>query len=997
MSDTFDPDEYIKERGIPASKPESGPDTFDPDAFLAEAQTRRPAPGFGRSLVNAAARAELSKQEEDAMSRAIESGRRAAAFERGGPVDPLSNQVDEIRGILATAPSLDRDTARELWRTDSNRALREAQSARDAQAAFPASDASRDLATKSGGERLIGNLTSPAVAAETVAGMMPGLAKPMAVGMLTGGAGLLAESAAMGALGYSDERRATVVREIMDEAAKRRIDIDDPAALRSLVADDNFMSKVESDAEKRGAIMGAVMAGTAGIGRVATRAGQWVRGTEPVAALPRRLAGQTAATGAEGGLNAAANTAGEAVGQLATDGTIDNPDALYDQAGSGLMLGMGMRAVHALPELMPGRRVAADARESAAKEAGASEPAGDTVPETSRPAERAEARPEADPGDDILGAADIGARRAEVRRADNEARKRDSLMNAPDDVLFDRFAREMRDRADGVRSAGGEGDAWLSSVEAELRRAADEQQGRGRDFSREDFARRLGAILPDADPDFRDALALRLYGADAATSRDALARGLAEVRMQRTRALVADEPARSARLAREAEESRARDERAAAGAERTARAATEHEAELRRLDEARVTPDGAPDWAKFTDNDLEAMAHGDEATPFLKTIAEAQRLQDADPDLIERPRGTLFNRWREMAGRELEARGRAAESESDAGPSLRDLLLSGKIRLPNDAATYAGELRALRESLTPAERLRIFRSVDDGVAGDRMLERLAERLTVDDGFGFLQSSGADLLDAVKRSADGEHLRPDWSEGRIESSRENGAPLDPTRKFAERWVETPHDDESRRLEDAVRRSEIRGRKAGDPAPRVHVAVYQPSADHHLQAGRLEEALGKAFGKRIRYVSVEVDGHRAADGMIDTAAPNTIWLDPRSSRPFATIIGHELVETMVVQRPDLYAKLRRALGPLVKDWRLVDDHMRETRGYAEARTGSLRKEFIADFVGNSIGKKVFGNVSPRRIGDCSGSLPSWRASSSTPRSPDFVRPDATTSLM
>ncbi|MEN9636276.1 MAG: repair protein RadC, partial [Verrucomicrobiota bacterium] len=70
--------------------------------------------------------------------------------------------------------------------------------------------------------------------------------------------------------------------------------------------------------------------------------------------------------------------------------------------------------------------------------------------------------------------------------------------------------------------------------------------------------------------------------------------------------------------------------------------------------------------------------------------------------------------------------------------------------------------------------------------GDTMLERLAERLTVDEGFSFLQSSGADLLDAVSRSARGEDIRPDWNsevnEPGVEyARRDDGEPQYPVRE------------------------------------------------------------------------------------------------------------------------------------------------------------------------------------------------------------------------
>lgn len=850
MSEAFDPDAYLKERGITPISANASPSAggFDPDAFLAESKSRgnEPEHKTGVHPVDWLQDAGKNFVAEHYETKALNYAKNAEAILNGDLDGMDSEAFSRVVGTEGGKPGENRvKVANEYakrsaearakadeWRVNEGKGI--VQRVRDADGV---------------GAKVAEGVTG---VAEAGVKSLPGLAKIMGAATALGAGGLPRLATAVPAVMMGDDASDSVQAAALRERLAPNGDAEpDADSLAGALAEARIHGSDTRAANAR------TFATTVGMALpLATRAGQAVERTAAraladdagrVAMIPAATA-RAAGAGASG-LTQGTMGAGADIAEQTVNGDKIDLDRTANRFVSDAALGVAMDALHSgegVRDVREARRI----REPVAPKQGTSEANQGT--QTREPAPRSESR-EPVSTDDLLGDGDLKARIRAEAEGEAQQRKRDALVSASDADLFARFGKELRTRADRVRENGGEGDSFLSAAETELKRAADEQQGRGRDFTAGDFSRRLDAVLPDADPDFRDALALRLYGADAASSRDKLAYALGTVTRERARAYGYDTPQRSARV--EAERATAEAERVKAETSKaeTARLTAEHEAEISRLDEARVTPEGEPDFKKFSDDELADFAHGEDATPHLKTIAEAQRLQDAHPDYAEKPRGTLANEWRAKAAKEFDARMQEQEAGAQQGPSLRELLLKGKIQLPAESATYSGELRALKESFTPGEQLRIFRKVNDAAAGDSMLERLAERLTVDEGFGFLQSSGADLLDAVSRSAAGEHLRPDWAGEGVSFSRQSTIDLgdqgvgyelpNSIRNLTPKWGERTLDFRSS-LDKAVYYATAGEPSATRDAVRAHIED-ETGVGHGVIA-----AMGRALRERIR---------------------------------------------------------------------------------------------------------------------------------------------------
>ncbi|MEN9636925.1 MAG: hypothetical protein RL077_5329, partial [Verrucomicrobiota bacterium] len=691
----------------------------------------------------------------------IDSALRAAAKEDGVEVEPgfLAGSVqDVVKGI---------NQVRLAWNTAGSDDAEDIASITKYDAEHPGSlaarDLSRDMAQGRGlfdaiGRNPAGFLSTtyhgalssaPASVVSAGAGIASGLAAGTASAnpLVALGAG----AAAAGASSQLMEKGSRYVEKL--RAAGAPVE-DGPALKQWLAANAPKASELELDAHLEAlptAAFDAAAAAIPGAGLGARAA----RGVESKVAA--KIIEGAVEQSVQGGLGAA----GSVGSNIVAGEDIDTMGALQEGLGEFIspveMFGpaarLGRKAFGATPKASPNQGSPVPNQGSPVANQGSPEA-------TSAPQIREPARAKEPAGpltvDDLLGEADLDSRLNAEMAASDRRQKVSALRALPLADKLARFRDSLDRRGDEARALDREGDSSLSVVEAELRRLAKANEGARRDADMTDISSRMQVVFGEKeDPDFASALALDLYGADAKSSTSALNKALSAVVDARVRAARLDTPLREVRLAAEARALKLQTLEKANEEAASARLTAEHDAEISRLDAARVTPEGRPDWAKFSDDELADFAHGEDASPHLATIAEAQRVQDADPDYAEKPRGTLANAWRADAAAEFDSRMRRRASAADQGPSLRDLLLKGKIQLPAASATYSGELRALRKSFTPGEQLRIFRKVADAADGDTMLERLAERLTVDEGFSFLQSSGADLLDAVSRSARGE--------------------------------------------------------------------------------------------------------------------------------------------------------------------------------------------------------------------------------------------------
>lgn len=635
-------------------------------------------------------------------------------------------------------------------------------------------------------------------AANSVPGSLYSAGAGVAAGAGTGAitanpaAALGASATAAGATSWQMERGGRYLRKLQEAGAPAGADEDGKALERWLADNRELADRLKSEAGAEAAPTALLDAASAAIpaAGLGARAGRAVKGAVATQALEEggihaakaalrgrltRLGAKAAEYGVEQGMQGVLGAAGSAGSDLVAGDEVDTMGALQEGLGEFIspleLLG---------PAGKLGRRLVPGATgKTAASPVKTEKPTGATTSATTEPSP-SPAKPAADlqpETEDLLGRREI----ADKLEAAAEAKGRADKLAALRSDYLGRWSDALQQRADAVREGGGEGDAWLSAVDRELTRIRGEQSGERRGAGMEDIRRLLDRVLPDADTDVRDVMALELHGADAVSSKANLDAALAAVRKERARAYELDEPTRRARTAAEAEELERRAQKAEADKANRARQEREHAEEIARLDAAGLTPAGDLDLSRWNDDDLAALAHDDARAdhPAPKTFrtrlahleTEAQRLQDANPDTVEAPPGAKLETLRAEAAKAFEQRMLERESSQDRGESLRDQLLRGRIHLPTESSIYKGELAALKEHLGKGESLKVFRTVADGEAGDRMLERLVQRLTTDEGHSYLDNSSAELLDALRRSADGEHLYPDWNNEDVRYSRQ----------------------------------------------------------------------------------------------------------------------------------------------------------------------------------------------------------------------------------
>lgn len=570
--------------------------------------------------------------------------------------------------------------------------------------------------------------------------------------------GLAASATAAGATSQYMERAGRYLEKLREAGAP----VEDGKALEAWIAENPERAeglKVNAHVEALPtAGFDAAAAALPGVG-VGARA---ARGVES------KLAAKLIEGGIEQGMQGALGAAGSIGSNLVAGEEIDSMGALQEALGE---------VVNPLELLGPAGRLGRKAfRKSSPSPVETAKPNADHFVDASKMVDErapAEAQPEAGwstalpEDDDLLGTGDLERAMQEEARARERAERLAAINATPLKDKLDALGAALDRRADEARARGAEGDSVLSVVESELGRLRDAQDGAARQANLGDIAQRLRATFAGEQPeDFVDGLALDLHGANSASSRVAIDAALRTVRAARERAAVPDAPLRAERLAREEQQRKSEELKAELRAAETARLTAEHDAEIRRLDAARVTPQGEPDWNKFDDDELGAFAHGDEADPFLATIAEAQRLQDADPDLVEKPRGTLFNRWREEAARVFDKRIQEAERGDEEAVTLNDWLAKARIQIP-DKSTHQGTLNALRQSFM-GERTRpgLFKNVSTPEEGDRMLSAVIRRMQGEGDHSLEFDQIPEILDLLKRAAEGERIA-------VVASREDG--------------------------------------------------------------------------------------------------------------------------------------------------------------------------------------------------------------------------------
>lgn len=258
-----------------------------------------------------------------------------AAFKRGvgnlrstiGGLGAMVGDVeeDDIQNIQAG-----RQIAREAPRSAEEQAVYE-----EFQAADGWMESARTLFTN---PRLIANLAIESLpsSALSLAGNIAGTVGGGVAGAAAGPGGAATGAVVGGSIGSGLGSFATEYGNAMLETfVSNGVNIDDPDQLKAAISDPELMGEARERGVKRGLAVGAFDALSAGIaGKLGIRVGGGIIGEAATATTGRKIAGAAAGSTVELGAQGTLGGAGEAAGQIATEGRITSPqDVLAEFAG----------------------------------------------------------------------------------------------------------------------------------------------------------------------------------------------------------------------------------------------------------------------------------------------------------------------------------------------------------------------------------------------------------------------------------------------------------------------------------------------------------------------------------------------------------------------------------------------------------------------------------------------------------------------------------------
>jgi len=125
------------------------------------------------------------------------------------------------------------------------------------------------------------------------------------------------------------------------------------------------------------------------------------------------------------------------------------------------------------------------------------------------------------------------------------------------------------------------------------------------------------------------------------------------------------------------------------------------------------------------------------------------------------------------------------------------------------------------------------------------------------------------------------------------------------------------------------------------------------------GNDKREIEELFNKKIKAVRTGVALDRFHGVFVDEAS-DVIFVNENSDTPVIEIIGHEMLHSMKLERPDLYDHVIDVFSPMVSDFDNYKKNLNEAR--AEQGLGALdfkgvREEFVADLFGESWNTKEF----------------------------------------
>jgi N12 class adenine-specific DNA methylase len=113
----------------------------------------------------------------------------------------------------------------------------------------------------------------------------------------------------------------------------------------------------------------------------------------------------------------------------------------------------------------------------------------------------------------------------------------------------------------------------------------------------------------------------------------------------------------------------------------------------------------------------------------------------------------------------------------------------------------------------------------------------------------------------------------------------------------------------------------------------------------------DMMEKAYGKRVVFFHSST---QFANGMQADYLPGYIFINENTTRPIMAVLGHELLHSLRVDHPALYAKLSDRVRAMLENpgaYGQLLNARRASRGMAPLTFDKLREELIADIVGDN----------------------------------------------
>jgi len=148
-------------------------------------------------------------------------------------------------------------------------------------------------------------------------------------------------------------------------------------------------------------------------------------------------------------------------------------------------------------------------------------------------------------------------------------------------------------------------------------------------------------------------------------------------------------------------------------------------------------------------------------------------------------------------------------------------------------------------------------------------------------------------------------------------------------------------------------------AGGELERVRAAVAEALGkpvipggvriSRETEVGRHLSGIGAAFRKKV-VVFESLNGLEVPDGFIRNTDPSTIYINANASEPHLAVFGHELLHTIELSAPELYAPFEA----FVRSQITAEGAKKYLKAFPKPRAG---KEVVADTVGALLAEKDF----------------------------------------